>query len=177
MGTSFKLTDFNYLEYDGKLLVSDLSDDEEILLIEDLVVSYFFENCAIENASNVINNNFDLYYNDTFVTGDFDWNDSFSDSHYAEIVIPNDYNYVNYNEDIVEKFVSKIEMMDGKKFLEIFKPIIENQSKETGQSYNEIACILLNKKSNIRNSFEKLSRQVEVLKSGVDLTDNERKSI
>jgi len=177
LASSFKMVDYNYDNVDGKVLVSEVYRNREVTLVENLACSYFFGDCDILPVTSLIFNNYNLYSKEVILTDNNDFNDKFVDSKYASLVVPFYQPYINYNPGIVKKFVSKIENMDEKRFLEIFNPIIDNQSKKTGQSYEEIALILLYKKANVRNVFEKVNQQVELLKKGIDLNTHSNSDV
>jgi len=162
--TSFELTDYEYCGIKGKLAKGKYDNYSNSLIMENIICSYFLGNCDELPLNTIINNCFDLdiKINDS---PDYNWNKDFFKSLYRD--------KVKYNNilALAPKFVSKIEEMSDEDFLKIFNPIIEIQSETTKKSVEEIACNFLDKKVNMRERFEQLSYQTEMLRCGKDPND------
>lgn len=170
-GSTFSVIDsYVYEETKGKLVVGNISKDNEILLVENLIVSYFLENCEIApvdsldevmvNGMKTSVSNFD----------DYDWNKEIMASPYKEILFKGgEYEFIPLSAEKLTTFVSSIESMSEEKFIAVFSPIIAATAKKTGETSDIIAERFLDKKENIGPVFERLQRQVQSLNGGEDV--------
>jgi len=163
MGTSFKVEDHEYYGVKGKSVVSDITYVDEILLMENLACYYFFEDSNLDLIDDLDNNNLKVK-KEVKINENYDWNTALFNHVYEK----DDLNLFHYVSDLAEELITKIEALDDKKFLDIFNPIIDNQSKKTGESIEVICTRLLDKKANFRSNFEKLNKQVDLFSVGLD---------
>jgi len=169
--TTFELRNYNLYGNRGVVATGDITEDDESMLIEEFLCCYLLGDCSCSPLEDLVFNYFDINLN-VNLDGDFDFVGSFMNSAHKPIVIPNDYDYINYNHELAEKYISTIESINDSKFLEIFSPIIEEQTKKEGKSYEVIASMLLDRKSSIRNNFERLSIQIDSLKNNNGLLEH-----
>jgi len=163
MGTSFMVVEYVHNGDYGNLITSIVNDDEEKLLVENLMCSYFLGSSDVFPIDSLIDSDFK-------VDVGFFLEDDLDKSTVINISKQDKLKY--YNPELVEKVVLKIENMREDKFLKIFDPIIQTMSEIEGESskvieenYENFIQIFLDKKNNIRNVFENLNKEVVAFNS------------
>jgi len=178
MCTIFKVDEYEFSDINrsfsdvkGKILSADNKGDGVSFLLENLVCSYFLGNGKdFMLVEDFIYDDFNLEI-DVNIEDNYDWNKDLLSSGFKNIISKNKFMY--YDPDVAEKFILKIEAMSEEKFLEIFEPIIENQSKKSGESKDEVSNIFLNRKNNIRSTFENLNNQINSMNNEKIITKND----
>jgi len=163
MGTCLRIGDYNYNGVLGNLFYSISISDSDVFLIEDLVCSYFLGNCDVRNLECLACLNLGKLNKKINIDENYDWNNDVMNSVYSNLIINSE--TTEYNPNIVNQFIEKIESTSDEKILEIFSPIIQAQAENTTDSVNDICLRILKKKAEFRNSFEKLNAQVAFLKN------------
>lgn len=157
VGSKFEALPYSIDGENGMVVSSSESEDDEIILVENLVVAYFFENYYAAIVEDIILDHMAPDYILFQSTTGSDFTSEIEQAElYEDIINPNSESYIPLSPEKVEVFVSKIEEMDDKKFLQIFEPVIKSKVESSNQSYEEIAEQLLAKKQNIRENFNKL---------------------
>lgn len=144
-------------------------EDKQLFVIENLVMSYFYENLESPITNDIIWNDCDVDL-PFAASNDFDFNASIFESPFKEVVLEGEGDYA-FNFEKVDQYVSKIESMSSQEFLHIFTPVIMKKSKETGIPFEDISSRMLDKKDTIREKFELLQKQIDVAKTGGDPMD------
>jgi len=139
----------------GTAIRVDMSLDKDIVLIENLVVSYFLENFDESVIVELDIHNFDKEI-EFDISSNFDFVDAVSYSPYNIIFNKDSSKQELLASSKFDKYIEKIESMDEKKFISMFSPIIEEQIAATGEKFEDVALTMLNKKGNIRANFNKL---------------------
>lgn len=160
LGSRFLLYDMNLNNgISGKAIWGYPPLKEEGILIENLVMSYFFESEEMLVDDLLCH---DMEKDISFKLDDsFDFVEMIKDSSYMEMFDISNPNYIFYSELTVNNFVYKIEGMRDDFFLDTFKPVIKKMALETGVSFDDIASKLLDKKLNMGEEFRKLSNFLE----------------
>lgn len=139
----------------GIMIHCDETKCMEKLLIENLVVSYFFESQDMI-IDDLICHDFDcdISFN---CSDDFDFVKLVMDSpSYKCIFKKNTIDYINLDSKQLNISLEMIENMSNESFLNIFLPVIKNYSFSSGKEFEDVAATLLDKKKNIRNEFNRL---------------------
>jgi len=168
VGTRFKIDDYTYEGVQGNLFSKiSCSKPSDLFMIEDLVCSYFLGNCDVMNLESLACLNLGKLKKNINIDENYDWNNDVMNSHYGNVIVNSETR--EYKPSIVNQFIEKIESTSDEKILEIFRPIILAQSKNTNDSIEDISLKILTKKAEFRNSFEKLNKQVDAAKNGSDV--------
>ncbi|MBQ7105659.1 MAG: hypothetical protein IJN90_07375 [Bacilli bacterium] len=131
------------------------SENVEEFILESLVFSYFTGSMAEYPISFVYRGvaksaGMDIKLNDD---ENFDLISGYSGSFYEKVKI-------KPKPEKIDKVVSKIEALDDKSFLQIFRPLIEKKAMMSGNSFEEISSTLLDRKKSIRENFEKFEKLI-----------------
>lgn len=124
------------------------------VLIENLVMSYFFESDKML-VDDMLCHDFDCDVSFK-ATDDFDFVSMINNSYsYKSFLDKNSTNYVPliWQENVFEL----IDQMSNEDFLRIFSPVINNYCSKTGERFESVSCNLLDKKKNMREAFDSLS--------------------
>ena len=151
----------------GTELESQPTSDKELALIENLVISYLFENCNSTSVTDLVSGNpkMDVLFN---CREDYDWNSRIISSSYMSLLDPKSPNYIKLNPEKLDCVIKKIEAMSEKRFLGVFTYLVEEHSKKTNDDIGELNTRLLDKKACIRDAFGLLKKQVKALENGDD---------
>ena len=157
-GSEFGVEDNYALEcIDGFLITFNEREDVEEILIENLVVSYFFEDCERMLVDDMIGHDFDFKI-DFKCSDDFDFVQEFNDSFVYKRVFDKDLpSYIYLNRNKLGIMLDIIEEIPDKEFLKIFEPVIDNYVYKSNFSSEEIVGNLLDKKWNMRSEFKRLT--------------------
>jgi len=126
-------------------------EDCDLFNMENLIVSYFFENFDVYPIVGLNNNVLKFK-----VSNDFNFVESVKNSRYDLIFNNNDISSNLLETSVFEKYISKIEEIDDIKFIGLFYAAMTKFSVESNYSFNDISSNLLEKKRNIRENFNKL---------------------
>jgi len=157
IGSKFKLeSNVEVNSEKGYFIDFDITNDSELLLVENLVISYFLE--YFDGLALIELKTFGFERQiDYEVSDNFDFAYGIEDSPYNK-VFKMDKNKVELlKSDKLNNYVDIVSKMDDKRFVEIFRPIILDYSIDTSCSFEEIALRFLSKKDNIKKNFSKLS--------------------
>lgn len=162
LGTTFEVTDDYELSGNMGTVVSvNEHESAEVLLVEDLVVSYFLEDCSAPALYNSLTDEFDAKFN-VDSKNEFNFTEKVLSSSFYSLALDKSSEYcIGLNRDIVEKYMAQIETIDDKKFLNIFKPVMDEKKKKENISLEEIANKMLEKKNSIRLEFSKLHDKLD----------------
>ena len=156
---------YNSLGDFGTELESRPTADKEMALIENLVISYLFENCNntcvtdLSSGNPKINVSFGCHE-------DYDWNSRVISSSYVSLLDPKSPNYIKLNPEKLDYVIKKIESMSEKRFLGVFSYLIDEHSKKAKEDVGDLNTRLLDKKSCIGDAFSLLKKQVKALENG-----------
>lgn len=148
-------SDYRFLEKNGMLLWGRTDVRQDVILLENLVLSYFFEDCHNMLIEDLINFDFDMDIK--FKCSDeFDFIKEVKNSQYNCYLDSSSFNFIQLDEMFVNLYLERIFDMEEKDFLRCFSPVINKLSEENGESFESIACKLLDKKKNIKKVFNSL---------------------
>lgn len=152
-GSSFKVEEgLTYKDTLGTAIYMDIVEDTDLLLIENLSLVYFTEDLSmiptVELQCLAIDNlaKFKL-------SSDFDFINEVKNSEYN--------NYLTTSGSVltsnrIDKYIEKIESIPDDKFIQVFRPMINDLVKKENSSFEELSLKLLDKKHNMRDNFNKL---------------------
>lgn len=157
IGTTFEIIDnYELTGNTGKVICVNEAENEEVLIVENLVSSYFLECCEESCMFILFTDGFNSSFN-VDVNKEFDFTEEvLKSSFYSMALDTSEDSFIRLDSNIVENFVSVVEKIDDKKFLDIFKPIIEEKVKKDNSSFEALATRMLDKKNSIRENFDKL---------------------
>ena len=152
-GSKFNVVN-NYIHdgVEGRVIIASNHEDSEILLVENLILSYLFEDTSKEITVDLVNSN--LKSNINFnLTKDYDFNEDVTNSTLSKLLDPNSTGLACINLKILDKFISKVENMNNESFLNIFMPLLMKKSNETGFALEELSVRLIDKKDMMRQNL------------------------
>ena len=150
-GTNFLVDDLVLGNDKGKGIMTIWNRSQGNVLMENLILSYFFESDKMI-ISDLVDYDFDCDI--AFkCTDNFDFNKVVGDYHGLLDKKSPDYVPLEMMTDL-DKALSSIENMPNNEFLDIFKPVIEKYSKDEKVGYEVIADRLLVKKEKMRSCFD-----------------------
>jgi len=155
VGSKFETVEYSHNEVSGVLIRDEVSDDLEKVLIENILSSYLIG--SYEFSPLLYNSN--IYTRRPIVDFEGDIETKFNSSPYLMCLQKNDINYIGLSKSKVDLFVDKLEEMSEEKFLSIFSPVIEKHSHIMGQSYEDVASKLLERKNGARDMFDSLGNK------------------
>lgn len=159
-GTSFNVEhNYNHNDKNGVLLKCYPTVDKEMALIENLVISYFFENYEQTCVSDLISEapNREFNYN---CQGDDDWHTKIMASPYKDLLDPDSSKHIKLNPDKLEFVLDKIEEMSEQNFVWVFRELNKEYSLMVSEKREINQIKLLDKKASIRDAFNLLIQQV-----------------